>query len=119
MPEHEADAPQSGEIHCDDRPDSDYDLSLHRFQDGISVGIDASRMGNEARFINDYRGVANKPNALFIDGRTTSAELRMGVWSSGEGIKKGEEILLSYGKTWWRARTQSQHERPAGPTEVP
>lgn len=27
-------------------------------------------MGNEARFINDYRGIANKPNALFKEIRT-------------------------------------------------
>lgn len=38
-----------GEIHSDERVDSDYDLSLHRFQDGTSIGIDASSMGNEAR----------------------------------------------------------------------
>src|SRR5882762_11990506 len=35
-----------GEVHCDDRPDSDYDISLHRFSDGTNVGSDAGRMGN-------------------------------------------------------------------------
>lgn len=35
-----------GEVHCDEREDSDYDLSLFRNGD-LSVGIDASRMGNE------------------------------------------------------------------------
>jgi hypothetical protein len=93
----------TGEIHCDDRA-SDYDLSLYRSQDGANVGIDASTMGNEARFINDYRGVREKPNAIFADGRTTSGELRMSVWSAGQTIKKGDEILVSYGKGWWRAR---------------
>jgi hypothetical protein len=92
----------TGEIHCDDRA-SDYDLSLYRSQDA-NVGIDASMMGNEARFINDYRGVREKPNAIFADGRTTSGELRMSVWSAGKIIKKGDEILVSYGKGWWRAR---------------
>lgn len=95
-----------GEIHCDDRPNSDYDLSLHRSQDGIHVGIDASVMGNEARFINDYRGVRSKPNAVFSDVKTDSGAMRMSIWSSGEEIKKGEEILVSYGKAWWRARSQ-------------
>ncbi|KAJ7129983.1 hypothetical protein C8R43DRAFT_1025305, partial [Mycena crocata] len=35
-----------GEIHCDERQGSDYDLSLFR-QGDLSIGIDASRMGNE------------------------------------------------------------------------
>ncbi|KAL0578029.1 hypothetical protein V5O48_003979 [Marasmius crinis-equi] len=83
-----------GELHCDDRPNSDYDLSLHRFQTGESVGIDASTMGNEARFINDYRGIQTKPNAVFMDYRTPGGELRMGIWSGNEEIKKGSEILV-------------------------
>ncbi len=86
-----------GEVHCDDRPDSDYDLSLYRAE-GVNVGVDASRMGNEARFINDYRGVNPKPNAVFQEYRTPGGELRMAVWSSTDSIKKGEEILVSYGK---------------------
>lgn len=85
-----------GEVHCDDRSESDYDLSLHRAE-GISVGVDASRMGNEARFINDFRGVNPKPNAVFQDYRTPDGELRMAVWSSTDPIRKGEEILVSYG----------------------
>ncbi|KAF8203225.1 hypothetical protein BJ912DRAFT_348311 [Pholiota molesta] len=59
-----------GQIHCDERPESDYDLSLYRFPDGLSVGIDAATMGNEARFVNDYRGISKKPNAIFVDERT-------------------------------------------------
>jgi len=94
----------AGEVHCDDRPDSDYDLSLHRAQGGVNVGVDASTMGNEARFINDFRGVREKPNASFVDDRGPLGELRMSIWSVGEGIKKGEEILVSYGKSWWHSR---------------
>ncbi|KAF9459437.1 hypothetical protein BDZ94DRAFT_1224662 [Collybia nuda] len=97
-----------GEIHCDDRPDSDYDLSLYRSQDGLHVGIDSSTMGNEARFINDYRGVKPKPNAVFSDIRADSGAMRMSIWSSGGEIKKGEEILVSYGKAWWHARNNLQ-----------
>ena len=93
-----------GEVHCDDRPDSDYDMSLYRFHDGTSVGSDASRMGNEARFVNDYRGIRTKPNAEFRDGRSVSGELRMSIWSLSESIKKGDEIVVSYGKAWWNAR---------------
>ncbi|KAK1220947.1 hypothetical protein PQX77_016243 [Marasmius sp. AFHP31] len=107
-------SPHAGELHCDDRPSSDYDLSLHRFQSGESIGIDASTTGNEARFINDYRGIQAKPNALFTDYRTASGELRMGIWSGNEEIKKGSEILVSYGKSWWKERAQAEQE----PTEV-
>jgi len=94
----------SGEVHCDDRPSSNYDLSLCRFPDGLSVGIDASAMGNEARFINDYRGISPRPNAIFSDIKTDMGAMRMSIWSSAE-IRKGEEILVSYGKAWWRARS--------------
>ncbi|EKM83459.1 hypothetical protein AGABI1DRAFT_66081 [Agaricus bisporus var. burnettii JB137-S8] len=93
-----------GEIHCDTRPDSDYDLSLHRFPDGTSIGIDARGAGNEARFINDYRGISKKPNAVFQDNRVGSGELRMSICSCKEGIRKGDEIVVSYGKSWWKAR---------------
>ncbi|PCH33376.1 SET domain protein [Wolfiporia cocos MD-104 SS10] len=95
----------AGEVHCDDRPESDYDLSLYRTQNGISVGVDARAMGNEARFVNDYRGIKPKPNAAFEE-RTMAGELRMSVVSGSEFIKKGDEILVSYGKSWWRARSE-------------
>ncbi|KAF1949293.1 hypothetical protein CC80DRAFT_555500 [Byssothecium circinans] len=92
---------------------SDYDLSLDREQE---VGVDASRMGNEARFINDYRGISNSPNAEFrdisVDVGNGGVEKRMGVFvlSAGKsgkrakGIGKGEEILVSYGKGFWSER---------------
>lgn len=77
-----------------------HDIALPRSQQ-----VDASRMGNEARFVNDYRGIKPKPNALFKDGRAANGELRMSVWSGSQGIGKGEEILVSYGKAWWNARS--------------
>jgi hypothetical protein len=92
-----------GEVHCEVR-DSDYDISLYRSQDGVNVGIDACTMGNEARFTNDYRGICDEPNAVFIDRRTETGELRISIWSGTRGIKKGDEVLVSYGKSWWRAR---------------
>ncbi|KAI0322299.1 hypothetical protein OF83DRAFT_1080362 [Amylostereum chailletii] len=94
-----------GQVHCEDRPESSYDLSLYRSQDGLNVGIDATFTGNEARFINDYRGIQGKPNAEFRERRTATGELRMCVWSLAEPVKKGDEIVVSYGKAWWKART--------------
>ncbi|OCK77453.1 hypothetical protein K432DRAFT_120251 [Lepidopterella palustris CBS 459.81] len=56
--------PYLGFVHsaADEDSASDYDLSLDREH---GIGVDATRMGNEARFINDYRGVAGGPNAEF------------------------------------------------------
>ena len=71
-----------------------------------NIQIDAARMGNEARFINDYRGIANKPNALFKESKASYGEIRMSIWSGSEKIPKGKEILVSYGKSWWRSRSE-------------
>jgi hypothetical protein len=95
-----------GEVHSDERPTSDYDISLYRFP-GESVGVDASTMGNEARFVNDYRGIQPKPNAEFVDQRTGGGDLRIGIWSLAKAIRRGDEIVVSYGKAWWTARSVS------------
>lgn len=105
-----------GVVHGKDDADpaSDYDLSLDR---ELGLGVDASRMGNEARFINDYRGVRSAgPNAEFrevwVDAGNGKAEKGMGVFVLGagksgkraKGIRKGEEIVVSYGKGFWSER---------------
>lgn len=93
---------------------SDYDLSFDR---ELDLSIDAARMGNEARCANDFRGVAERPNAEFGDCfvQVPSAkrvggrkwERRVGVFVVSKnkkggkgkgGIRAGEEILVSYGK---------------------
>ena len=80
--------------------------------------MDAARMGNEARFVNDYRGVPDvlSPNAEFRDIWMSSSnrkvEKGIGVFvlnagrsgNRSTGIKKGEEILVSYGKGFWKSR---------------
>ncbi|KAI9736559.1 MAG: hypothetical protein M1818_006070 [Claussenomyces sp. TS43310] len=100
---------------------SDYDLALDR---DAGLAIDAARAGNEARFINDYRGVAPRPNAEFRDAWDPARRLR-GVAvcvlppvqaSNGKakpkskGIAKGEEILVSYGRGFWSARRGTEKE---------
>jgi hypothetical protein len=85
-------------------PESSYDLSLERFDDdGISV--DATRCGNSARMVNDYRGIAKQPNCIFdhrkgmVNGREV---LRMAIFVGREPIQRGQELLVSYGKAFWR-----------------
>jgi hypothetical protein len=101
----------------DPHSSSDYDLSLDRF---TGLGIDAALGGNEARFVNDYRGVAAKPNAEFrACWHPVRKERCMGVWvlpagknAKGKGgVAKGEEILVSYGRGFWSARMQEQQEQ--------
>jgi hypothetical protein len=48
-------------------PTLDYDLCFDRRSDGQILAIDTQDCGNEGRFINDYRGVAVKPNVEFKD----------------------------------------------------
>jgi hypothetical protein len=97
-------------------PSSDYDLLLDR---ELQIGVNATRMGNEARFINDYRGIRPQgPNTEFRDCVTDVGsgvlERRIGVFvlSAGQkggkrakGIGKGEEIVVSYGKGFWSHRS--------------
>jgi len=48
--------------HCSAHDRSDYDLWLNR---EAGLAVDAEKAGNEARFVNDYRGVGQRPNAEF------------------------------------------------------
>jgi uncharacterized protein YxjI len=36
--------------------------------------------------------------------------LRMSVWSKNLPIQKGDEILVSYGKSWWRERQETAED---------
>lgn len=97
---------------------SDYDLWLDRDAD---VAVDAAAQGNEARFVNDYRGVGARANAEFRPVYCERwGQMCVGVWVLGtgkgggggtggkdgraNGIKKGDEILVSYGKGFWQER---------------
>ncbi|KAJ4861822.1 hypothetical protein T069G_02776 [Trichoderma breve] len=89
--------------------ESDYDLWLDREMD---VAVDAAGEGNEGRFVNDYRGIKGKERAnarfgnVFLGGGKNVKEdgkKKMKKKSEG-GIKKGEEILVSYGKGFWDER---------------
>nr|POE48037.1 hypothetical protein CFP56_01365 [Quercus suber] len=106
-----------GHVHTnslsDTDPRSDYDLSLDR---ELGLSVDAARSGNESRCANDYRGIAERPNAEFRDclvkvpcsKRKSGSkwERRVGIFvlSAGKagkrkaGILVGEEVLVSYGK---------------------
>jgi SET domain-containing protein len=80
---------------------SDYVL---KYIDDLS--IDAEKMGNEARMVNDFRGIRERPNCQFLlykDLQTNS--FKMGVFALNNEIKKGEELCVTYGKSFWKARS--------------
>lgn len=124
----------TGSIHACPQPTcstSDYDLAF--LDRDASIAIDGSSMGNEGRFVNDYHGIRDQgPNAVFEEyyvkvkspkGRGEIWQARMGIWvapvsaqpeslrSTYKGISKGEEICVSYGKGWWRARRGLMEEQ--------
>lgn len=112
-----------GHVHTnslsDTDPHSDYDLSYDR---DIGLSIDAALCGNETRFANDFRGIAERPNTEFrdcfvqvksekrVDGVKWERRVAIFVLSGGKagkrhgGIKAGEEILVNYGKGFWEGR---------------
>ncbi|KAG5457387.1 MAG: hypothetical protein BJ554DRAFT_2615 [Olpidium bornovanus] len=82
--------------------ESDYVL---RFTDDLD--IDAAEGGNEARFINDFRGISDAPNCHFLNylsvRGTDPPSLRIGVFTT-RPVRSGEELTVSYGKAYWRTR---------------
>ncbi|PHH66561.1 hypothetical protein CDD81_7036 [Ophiocordyceps australis] len=97
---------------------SDYDLWLDK---GAGVAVDGAREGNEARFINDYRGVGARANAVFGEAWCEQwKQVCVGVWvaQGSQGIDKGQEIVVSYGKGFWEERrseaTRGRAETGAG-----
>ncbi|KAG0045885.1 hypothetical protein BGZ83_008907 [Gryganskiella cystojenkinii] len=83
-------------------PDSDHTLYLSN-----DLNLDASVHGNHGRFVNDFRGIRTQeqgPNVgwdLYRDART--GQVRMGC-KVLKRIQKNEEILCTYGKTYWKSR---------------
>ncbi len=58
---------------------------------------DAEKIGSEGRMVNDYRGIAEKPNVCFKNYITDKNELRIGIHTGKRPVKKGEEFLIEYG----------------------
>lgn len=124
--------PYLGLLHTEEESDesSDYDLRVwgpseayrdeqtalvHTYPPNAEptpLGIDSTHCGNEARFVNDFRGVAQRPNVFFEEyevpapsGRPLADSRRGLVFKSGsKAIKARTELLVSYGKGFWQAR---------------
>ncbi|KAI6091467.1 hypothetical protein F4821DRAFT_226154 [Hypoxylon rubiginosum] len=107
--------PYYGQVHHSSNvahEQSDYDLWLDR---DVDLAVDAEKAGNEARFVNDFRGVSTRPNCEFRecwDLRRGERSIAVFVLPAGKntnkklvaGVRKGEELLVSYGKGFWGKR---------------
>ncbi|CAO3684762.1 unnamed protein product [Rhizopus stolonifer] len=82
------------------------DSSDYVLEYGPELSIDAGRCGNEARFCNDFRGCGPEPNVCFknyLDENTN--QIKIGIFVNGNRkIKKGDELLVTYGKSFWAKR---------------
>mmetsp|Transcript_2482 Transcript_2482/g.3655 ORF Transcript_2482/g.3655 Transcript_2482/m.3655 type:complete len:379 (-) Transcript_2482:250-1386(-) len=94
---------------------SDY---VSDFGEKSELACDANTFGNEARFINDFRNTGKHANVEFNVRRDARGELRQGVYvklkkdvrgndknnKDFNGVKQDEELLVTYGKSYWRSR---------------
>ncbi|CAO3636578.1 unnamed protein product [Cunninghamella echinulata] len=89
------------------------DTSDYVLRYGIDLSIDAEKYGNEGRFCNDFRGVASGPNVCFLNYLDEQTQrIRVGIFVLGNRkIKKGEELLVTYGKSFWTNRGMDMHEQ--------
>src|SRR3990167_10049403 len=85
------------------RPDKEIELShdsTFAFTDYKSFSIDAVKMGNWTRFMNHGEEKMQRVNVIsweYYDEK----EPRIVFTSGPRGIKKGEQLLYSYGESYW------------------
>lgn len=79
--------------------------------DKYELDFDANDIGNEIRYVNDYRGIAAAPNVYV--GEPVHVEGAPG-WvvanpiMTSRAIAAGEEYLLDYGDNYWRATLEDK-----------
>jgi hypothetical protein len=75
------------------------------FGDTNELAIDAEHEGNEARFCNDFRNTGRSQNAKFESYVDQAGHAKLAIFVlPNTTIAKGEEILISYGKSFWKHR---------------
>lgn len=75
------------------------------------VDVDAEKGGNEARYINDYRGITKRPNVRLLVGNDNEVTV-----STVQQIQKGDQLLLDYGTEYWMgSRSKMEVEQEGFP----
>jgi hypothetical protein len=86
------------------------------------LDVDASKCGNEARFINDFRNIARSSNVMMKSAsHPLTGESAPSVFTE-RAIAKGDELLLDYGQQYWdslRDTSQPTAEAPRGREAFP
>lgn len=78
-------------------------LTLDPETDPAALYLDSRWWGNESRFVNDYRGIAAKPNVefrSFVQLHDGGETFSMGLFAT-RSIKRGQELVINYGKSFW------------------
>ena len=73
------------------------------FTDYKTFSIDAAHNGNWARFMNHAEETSSKNNAIPWEHYLEEGP-RIVFTSGARGIKKGEQILYSYGDEYWNEK---------------
>lgn len=111
-------ADAAGVVHTEAEADpaSDYSAVVFRTQEpSETISVDATEAGNEARYINDYRNIDTRPNAV-IEVREwplpggRGVGMRVSVFAARD-IKRYEEITVSYGRAYWDMKKKDQREK--------
>lgn len=72
--------------------------------DGTQVVYDAKDIGNEMRFLNDYRGIAKQNNVCMGEREIIYKWVTARPILTTREILAGEELLLDYGEAYWTAQ---------------
>ncbi|KAJ3322838.1 hypothetical protein HDV06_002699 [Boothiomyces sp. JEL0866] len=91
----------NGIVDLDDNIPSQNDYCIHLHE---KLCVEAETKGNEARFINDYFNVASRPNVAFDTYVNYKGNLAVGVWVLNLPIEKDQELLVTYGHSFWKSR---------------
>jgi SET domain-containing protein len=87
----------SGEV----KKRTNLDNSLYLVPYGDKYDIDASKIGNEMRFINDYRNIANRPNVTLAKAYCQVTGMPFVAVVAICDIQSGTELVANYGKLYW------------------
>jgi hypothetical protein len=104
-----------GESECPRRLTRAPVASRHSLRSRLSaeseLALDARHVGNEGRFVNDYRNTGRHANVEFRLRRDARGEMRQGIYvCAKQGVRPGDELLISYGKSYWRSRVEGSME---------
>ena len=84
------------------------------FGEKSELALDAKTVGNEARFVNDYRNTGKRASVEFRLRRDALGEMRQGVFvCAKEGVTKGEELLISCARRPHAHRPHAQRSHAA------